>query len=175
METKYAQEACALHYKQEVRVIWQKAASPHHMDGSIVFARLCQHAPPSNTWFLAPIQDCILNSISIGSAIFAQFMADSLCMGLPFLPQNCPFAREDLDPHLINRSFSPPECTSQMTSVGSAISCRAHNRDRQTDRPTYRPRYSVCNNRMHLRTYYCDAAYKVQMHTRTHTHARIRS
>jgi len=27
---------------------------------------------------------------------------------------------------------------------------RAHDRDRQTDRQTDRPRYSVCNNRLHL-------------------------
>jgi len=30
--------------------------------------------------------------------------------------------------------------------------------DQQTDRQTDRPRYSVCNNRPHLRTSYCDAA-----------------
>jgi len=28
---------------------------------------------------------------------------------------------------------------------------RAHDRDRQTDRQTDKPRYSVCNNRPHLR------------------------
>jgi len=32
----------------------QKAASPPHMDGSVVFARLRQCAPPSNACFLGP-------------------------------------------------------------------------------------------------------------------------
>jgi len=40
--------------KQMVKVIWHKAASPPHMDGSIVFARWRQYAPPSNTCFLGP-------------------------------------------------------------------------------------------------------------------------
>ena len=37
---------------QMVQVIWHKAASPTHTDGSFVFARWCQCALPSNTCFL---------------------------------------------------------------------------------------------------------------------------
>jgi len=51
--------------------------------------------PPSNTWFPAPIPVHIPNGISIGSAVFAQFMVDSphiLQWAATFLPQNCPFA-----------------------------------------------------------------------------------
>ena len=39
--------------EQVVKVIWEKAASPPHMDSSIVFARCRQCAPLSNTCFLA--------------------------------------------------------------------------------------------------------------------------
>jgi len=42
-------------------------------------------------------------------------------------------------------------------SIGSAVSA---GRTIVTDRQTDRPRYSVCNNRPQLRTWYCDAAYK---------------
>jgi len=40
------------------------------MDASIVFAKWCQCAPPSNTCFLEPTQVNIPNGISIGSAVF---------------------------------------------------------------------------------------------------------
>ena len=49
-----------------------KAASPSHMNGSVVFARLRQCAPPSNACFLGPTRVHILNDISIGSAVFAR-------------------------------------------------------------------------------------------------------
>jgi len=41
------------------------------MDGSVVFARLRQCAPPSNTCFLGLIRVHTPNGISIGSAVFA--------------------------------------------------------------------------------------------------------
>jgi len=47
-----------------VIVIWHKAAWPLHTDGSIVFARWRQCAPPWPTWFSVP------NCISIGTAVF---------------------------------------------------------------------------------------------------------
>jgi len=52
-------------HEQVVKVIWQQAASPQHMDGSVVFARWCQCTPLPNTCFLNQ------NGISIGSAVFA--------------------------------------------------------------------------------------------------------
>jgi len=45
-----------------------------------------------------------------------------------------------------NKVYAP-----DVISIGSAVSCRAHDR-RHTDRPNDRPRYSVYNNRPHLRT-----------------------
>jgi len=47
------------------------------MDGSTVFARWRQCAPPSNTCFHGPTPFHIPNNFSIGSAVFAQFKADS--------------------------------------------------------------------------------------------------
>ena len=88
--------------QQVVKVIWEKAASPPHMDGSIIFARWRQCAA---------------------------------------------------HPHA---SFGPPVSTTQTASRSIQQLCRAHDCDRTTDRPTNgetdRPRYSVCNNRPHLRT-----------------------
>jgi len=66
--------------KPVVKVIWHKAALPPHMDGWIVFARLCQCAALSNTCFFGPTRVYVPNGISICSAIFAQLMADSPCI-----------------------------------------------------------------------------------------------
>jgi len=49
----------------------KKAASLLHMDGSIVFARWRQCAPPCNTCFLESTRVHNPNGISIGSAVFA--------------------------------------------------------------------------------------------------------
>jgi len=54
-----------------VRVIWQETASLSYIYGLVVFARLRQCAPPSNTWFLGPTQVLNPNGISVGSAIIA--------------------------------------------------------------------------------------------------------
>jgi len=59
-------------YNKCVRVIWHKAASPPRMDGSMVFARWRQSAPPSDTCFLWPTRVYFPNGISIGSAVSAQ-------------------------------------------------------------------------------------------------------
>ena len=58
--------------QQVVKVIWQEAASPPHMHGSIVFVRWRQCAPSSNTCFLGPTPVHIANGISIGSAVSAR-------------------------------------------------------------------------------------------------------
>jgi len=73
-------------FKQVVKVIWHKAASPTQMDGSIVFAMWHQCALPwghsgamwrtrLNLCFLWPTQVHNPNSKSIGSAAFTQLMA----------------------------------------------------------------------------------------------------
>jgi len=105
-------------FKQVVKVIWHKVASPPLMDGSIVFARLCPCTRPSNTWFHGPTRLSISNVISIGSAVFAQLMAESP-YGLQWdapPPQSCSFAMGDLDPHLKHGSLDTPKSTPQTTS-----------------------------------------------------------
>jgi len=54
-----------------VTVIRHKAASPPHMDGSIVFAVCHLCAPLFNTWFLGSTRVHVRKYISIRSAGFA--------------------------------------------------------------------------------------------------------
>jgi len=98
--------------------------------------------PPVNTGFLQPIQTHNLNSMSIGSALFAQMIAECPYTLLSY--KNWPFQRGDLDPHIIHGSVDPPELSTQTASrsvqpflQGSLVW--------QTDRP----HYSVSNNRPH--------------------------
>ena len=71
-----------------------------------------------------------------------------------FIPKNCAFAWGDLD--LTHGLLSPPESSTQTASrsvqpfLHGSLYCDRET-DRQTDRPTGTPRYSVCNNRPHLR------------------------
>ena len=113
---------------------------------------------PSNTCFLEPIRVHNPNGISIGSAVFAQLMAGSpytYTVGrLPLRIAPCAWGiltMGYLDPYLcflgLTRVHNP-----NGISIGSAVFCRAHDRDRQTDRQTDRPRYAVFNSRPHLRT-----------------------
>jgi len=96
-----------------------------------------------------------LNSIPIGSAVFAQLMAESPIYftknhsrlkvaplpGASGLPSNTWF----LGPTRVHKPNA--------IYIGSAvISGLTIVTDRPTDRPTDRQRYSVCNNRPHLRT-----------------------
>ena len=63
-----------------------------------------------------------------------------------------PLLKEDMNPHLIHGSLGPqshmnPELKWHLDRLSRF--CRAHYCDRQTDKP----RYSVGNNRPHLRSY----------------------
>ena len=104
---------------------------------------------PSNTCFRGPTQADIPNT-SIGSVIFAQFTAElSLycIMCHPFLSQNWP-TLVDLNTHLIHALLGPPEFTFQTTSQSVQPLLQG-----SWSWPTDRPCYSICNNRLHLRTY----------------------
>jgi len=48
--------------------------------------------------------------------------------------------------------LGPPHHRSKLHTDRFSHSCRADDRDRQTNRPNNRPRYSICNNRLHIRT-----------------------
>jgi len=72
-------------------------------------------------------------------------------MGRPFSPRNFPLPMGDLNPHLIHGPLGPAKSSTQTVSR----SVQPFLQDSpvwQTDRPTDRPRYSVSNNRPHLRT-----------------------
>jgi len=123
------------HFKQVVKVIWHKAASPPLTNGSVVFARWRQCAPPSSTPQLAsaPCRHCAL--LSRFAFIYSRKYPDKSWVG-PFRPQNCSFTRGDLGPHLIHDSLLPLESTSRTESRSVQPFCRTHSRDRQSDRQT---------------------------------------
>ena len=124
---------------------------------------------PSNTWFLGPTQVQIPNNISIASVVLhssGQRVA-ILDNRPPVFPVKLPLLMGDLEPHLIHGSLHPPESSTQ-TASPSVESFSQGSILWQTDRQTDRPRYSVGNNRPHLHTYYCDAAY-------THFYSSVRS
>jgi len=132
-----------------VKLISQKAAG-----GSIILTRCCQCAP-SNTCFLGPTQVHIPNGISNGSAVFVQFVAESpytLQWAASFFPSKLLIHMGGLDSQVIHGYVGPDEFTTQLQLNWFSQFCRANYSDRQTDRLTDRPRYSVCNNRPHLRT-----------------------
>ena len=111
---------------QVIRVIWHKAASPTHTDGSVTFTRLRQCAPPSNTWFPGATRLSIPNCISIGAAVFARLTAESsytLQRGRHF-PIKMPVRVGDLEPHVTHGTLGPHESTSSNSlSIGSPF-CR---------------------------------------------------
>jgi len=114
---------------------------------------------PSNTWFLGPTWILKPNGICIGSAVFAQLTGEcpyTLQWAAPS-PSKLPLPIGRSGPHLTHDSlgrWAHPSLPSKRHLDRFSRFCRAHYCDRQTDRP----RYSVCNNRPHLRTQYCDSA-----------------
>ena len=95
------------------------------MDGSVVFARLRQCAPPPNTCFLGPTWVHTLNDISIGSAVLAHLTAEdpyTLQQAAPS-PSKLPLLMGDLDSCLINAYLGPPRplSISNGISISSAV------------------------------------------------------
>ena len=119
---------------------------PPNMDGSIVFTRWHQCAPPSS---LNPSKSTSqMASPSIQP--FLQLMADSaytLQWAVPFPPQNCPFTSASGPPS--NTCFFGPTRVHNPNgiTIGSAIFAWF---TIVTDRLTDRPSYSLCNNRLHV-------------------------
>jgi len=117
-----------------------KAASPPHMDGSLVFAksRQCAVCTLPNTCFFGPTRFHNPNGISIGSAIFAQLTAGGqyISQWVAVPPSKLPTRIRRSGPHLTHGSLGPCESTSQTKSQSVQPFCTAHDRDRQTDRRT---------------------------------------
>jgi len=91
------------------------------MPGHVLSPNNCLFAwgirAPCNTRLLGPTRVHNPYVISIGSAVFAQFMSQcrQACWGMLF-PQNCPFPWGH-GPHIICGSLGPPDSASQMASV----------------------------------------------------------
>ena len=125
--------------KQVVTVIWQKGH---------IAARLRRCSPPCNTFPWAHVSP-YLNGLSIGSAIYAQLMAEgpyTLQWADPF-PSKFPLCIGDLDPHLIHGFMGPPGLHPKQHIDRFSGFCLAPNLDGQTDRPCY-----FCNSKPHLHT-----------------------
>ena len=106
--------------------------------------------PLSNPWFLEPDRANNPNGITIGSAVFAQVTAVSLyfTMGPPISPQIAP-SHGGSGPHLTHNSLGPSEPTNKTAWSESLLVQPFYESSLMWH--TDRPRYSVGNNRPHLR------------------------
>ena len=118
-----------------ITIIWGKATLPPHMDNSVVFAKLRQCAPKSNTCFLGPTWDHIPNKISISSAIFlhSSWHRVPILYNGPLFPSKLPLHMGRSGPHLIHGSLGPSESQLKLYLDQFSCFCRAHDSDRQTD------------------------------------------
>jgi len=95
---------------------------------------------------LEPVRVCTPNSISIGSAIFAQLTAEGPYTLQWTAPSPSTLSMGGSGP-LSNSWFLWPTWVHVPNGICIGSAVLVLDRDRQTDRP----RYSVCNNRLHLR------------------------
>jgi len=105
--------------KKEECQTQQVAASPRHMDGSIVFARLRQCAPPLKTCFLGPPESKFQTASRLVQLFFlysSRHRVAILDNGPPFSPLKLPLPTGRSGPHLIHGSFGPPESSTQTAS-----------------------------------------------------------
>jgi len=96
------------------------------MDGSTVFAKSHQCAPPLNTCFLGPPRVQIPNGILTGSAVFAKLTAEcpyTSQWAAPSHPPKLLLPMGDIDPDVTNASLGPPESSTPTAciSVCSAV------------------------------------------------------
>jgi len=134
------------------------------MDGSIVFVRSHQGAPPSNTCFIGPIRvhnsnDRFSRYCTTHGRLFLYFTMDRL-----FPHQHCPFAW-GIWTHLIHGSWAHPSPQPKRHLDRFSRFCTIFT-DRQTDhcvtigriyvRTAMRPRNKFQCHMLHQRTYtYC--------------------
>ena len=116
--------------QQVVKVIWQQAASPPHMNGSMVFARWRQCVPEIHA-SLGPFECISKNGMSIDSAVLTQLTAVSRYT----LQRAVPFPLKITPSH---GGSEPPSITwflwpTRVISIGSAVFAWLTT---VTDRPT---------------------------------------
>jgi len=130
-----------------VKVIWHKAASPAHTDGSVVFIRWRHCAPPSNTmsWFPGPTRLTIPKGMHLDR--FSRFTG--LIAGSPYtlqwiVPplQNCNSRGESVwtpIEHVVPWAHPSPYLKRHLKRFRRFFQGW---QSWQTDRATHRPRYS---------------------------------
>jgi len=131
-----------------------KAASPPHMDSSVVFDRWRQCAPPSNTCFRGPTCPYAKQHVDWLSCVCTAQGRESLyCTiryGPPISPSKLSLYIGGSGPHdLIRGSFGPPQYTTQTASRSVQRFCRARDRNRQTNRQTDHATQSVTTCRIY--------------------------
>jgi len=130
----FGSKLCRLDCKQVIKVIWHKASSLPHTDGSLVFARWRQCAPPSSTpnWHPHRCFSLLSRVESIDRRT-----RPGLFWACPFLPSKVHLhVMWGSGPYLSGHgSLSPPKSTFPTISHHDRFCrfCRTHGRDRQTD------------------------------------------
>jgi len=115
-----------------------KAISHHRHTRTVqTYSPGCANVHPHLTRFLWPNRVHIPNVISIGSAVFAWLMAESLyfAMGHPFLLKIALHTGRS-GPHLIHGFLGPPKSHPKWHLDRFSRFCRAHDCDRPTDHTT---------------------------------------
>jgi len=129
--------------KQVVKVIWYKAASPLHMDCSVVFARWRECAPPPTNASSGPPE----STSQMASRVVQPYVHSSQ-LRVPILYSGHPFSTSKL-PLRVGDLYRFPTAhlrPQPKRHLNRFCFCRAH-LTTVTDRQTVRSRYSFCNNR----------------------------
>jgi len=97
--------------------------------GSIVFARLRQCAPPSNTCFIGPTPLIITNCISNGSDVFGRAHVSESLHGCNFCRSKLPPCMGDLNTCLIHGCLGPSESKAKWRLGRFSRFCTAYGRE----------------------------------------------
>ena len=127
----------------------KKAASPPHIDGSVVFVRWRQCAPHLTHACLHPPESIPQTASQSGQPfLHSSRQKGTVVYNGPSLLLEIASCMGGSGHHQIHNSLGPPESATKRHLDRFGCFCRAHNHDRPTDRPCY----SVCNKRPHLRS-----------------------
>ena len=131
-------------FKQVVTIIWHKAASPPHTDGSVVFARWRQWVSHVTHASFGPPEP-ITQTASLSVQPFLHSSRQSIAYGRVSsgmsgyaLPLKISPSYGGSGPHVMRGSLDPPDSASQTTYRSVQPFCTSHDCDRQTDRQTDR-------------------------------------
>jgi len=123
------------------------------MNGSIVFARWRQCAPPFNKFLNPPQSTSVTSSRSVQPFLHSSLQrVPILYNGPPIPPSKLLLCMGDLDFHLIHGFVGPPKSTSKTTSWLVQWFCRAHHCDRHTDRLTDHATLCVTIGHIYIRS-----------------------